>query len=102
MPEWMVRGRTVLIPNEGCERKPEYRPITCLGTAYKLYTGALVAMLTEHVTRNRLLPEEQKVLRNGRRGCPDALVIDGVITGEARLHKQDLSRTSGRRLPTND
>lgn len=86
MPAWMVRGRTVLIPKEGCTGCPEqYRPITCLNTAYKIYTGTLAEMLLEHVESCELLPPEQKALRRRRRGCLDALVIDGAVTGEAKL-----------------
>ena len=90
--EWMVKGRTILIPKPGCTGEPEqYRPITCLNTAYKLYTGALAAVLTQHAIGNQLLPPEQKALRKGRRGCLDALVIDGAVTQEAKLHRRDLS-----------
>lgn len=40
IPEWFVRGRKVMLPKEGCTGRPEqFRPITCLNTAYKLLTG---------------------------------------------------------------
>lgn len=69
IPKWLIEGRTVMIEKEGCTGKPEeYRPITCLNIAYKLLTGALTAVLMEHVERRNLLPEEQKALRKGRRG----------------------------------
>lgn len=74
VPEWFVKGRTVLIPKDGCEGRPDqFRPITCLNTGYKALTGALANILMEHVQRVGLLPEEQKVLRKGRRGCLDAM-----------------------------
>ena len=80
VPSWMVRGRTFLVPKEGCEGRPEqYRPITCLNTSYKLLTGALACLLGKHVETNGLIPYEQKALRKGRRGCVDALLYDSSI-----------------------
>ena len=64
--EWLVKGRTVLIPKEGCEGKPDqYRPITVLNNAYKLFTGVLTEVLKSHVMENDILPIEQKALRKG-------------------------------------
>ena len=89
---WLVEGRTILILKPGCEGRPDqYRPITCLNTAYKLYTGTLAAILTEHAIACQLLPREQKALRRRRRGCLDALVVDGAVAEEARVFKKDLS-----------
>ena len=59
MPEWMVRGKTVLIPKEGCVGKAgQFRPIACLNTSYKLLTGALAGMISEHTLRLGILPAE--------------------------------------------
>lgn len=91
-PAWFVEGRTVLIPKEGCEGKPEqYRPITCLNTSYKLLTGALTVLLMAHAEAMDLLPIEQKALRRGARGCMDALAIDNAVTEEARVWARNLS-----------
>ncbi len=68
-----------------------YRPIACLNTAYKAYTGTLAIMLTQHVEAKRILPAEQKALRKGRRGCLDALVVDAAVAGETKLRRRDLS-----------
>ena len=92
IPDWLVRGRTVLIPKDGCEGKPEqYRPITCLNTAYKLMTSSLALILQEHSTEYGLIPPEQKALRKGRRGCLDALMVDFMVGQEARLKQRNLS-----------
>ena len=92
LPEWVVRGRTVMLPKEGCTGKPDqYRPITCLNTSYKLLTTTLAEVLMAHVTAKNLLPEEQKALRRGRRGCLDALTVDAAIAREAQVDKRDLS-----------
>ena len=65
MPDWLIRGRTVLIPKEGSTGSPDqYRPITCLNTMYKLFTSVLTRMLMHHVSSKNLLPEEQKALRS--------------------------------------
>ena len=45
----------------------------------------MTAILTEHIERRKLLPEEQKALRKGRRGCLDALIIDQAIATEAKV-----------------
>ena len=85
VPSWMVRGRTFLVPKEGCEGRPEqYRPITCLNTSYKLLTGALACLLGKHVETNGLIPYEQKALRKGRHGCVDALLYDSSIRVKLR------------------
>ena len=92
IPDWLVRGRTVLILKDGCEGKPEqYRPITCLNTAYKLLTSSLALILQEHSTEYELIPPEQKALRRGRRGCLDALMVDFMVGQEAWLKQRNLS-----------
>ena len=92
IPEWLVKGRTVLIPKDGCKGKPDqYRPITVLNTAYKLFTGDLTKVLEKHVMDNEILPIEQKALRKGRRGCFDTLMVDAMITDCAREKGDSLS-----------
>ena len=59
IPDWLVIGRTVLIPKCGCQGLPkQYRPITCLNTAYKLLTGVVTAILEQNVVQNGILPPE--------------------------------------------
>lgn len=73
-PQWYVKGRTVLISKEGCTGEPgQFRPITCLNTSYKAFTGALNVILWSHVEQADLIPAEQKALRRGRLGCLDAM-----------------------------
>jgi len=92
IPAWFVRGRTVLIPKEGCQGRPEqYRPITCLNTSYKLLTAVLTEVLYEHVQLYDILPKEQYAVRRGRRGCLDALLVDSMVAREARLRRRSLS-----------
>ncbi len=92
IPEWLVCGRTVMIPKEGCVGRPDqFKPIACLNTTYKLLTGVAAEMLTDHVTRKGMLPWEQKALRRKRRGCLDALVVDRAVVREAQNDRRDLS-----------
>ena len=91
-PSWFVRGRTVLIPKEGCQGKPDqYRPITCLNVGYKLLTAVMTQVLGSHVEERGLLPEEQRALRKGRRGCLEALMVDSMVISEAKLRSRDLA-----------
>ena len=91
-PEWLVHGQTVMIPKEGCEGRPDqFRPITCLNTTYKTLTGAASRVLMHHATRFDLVPEEQKALRKGRRGCLDALAIDHAVSKERKDKGRDMS-----------
>ena len=58
LPQWVVRGKTVMLPKEGYTGRPDqYRPVKA----------------------KNLLPEEQKALSRGRRGCLDAHTIDAAI-----------------------
>ena len=62
VPGWFAEGRTVLIPKDSCEGRPDQfqLPITCLNTGYKALTGALAGILKDHAQRVGALPDEQK------------------------------------------
>ena len=84
--DWLVTGRTVLIPKKGEAKDPgNYRPIACLNTQYKFAMAVLVDSLAAHVEANGLLPEEQHALRKGARGCVDCLAVDKVVITDARF-----------------
>lgn len=92
IPAWFVKGRTVLIPKEGCQGRPEqYRPITCLNTAYKLLTAVMTEVLYDHAIAYLYLPPEQRAIRWGCRGCLDVLVIDSMVAKEAMERHRNLS-----------
>ena len=87
-----MKGRTILIRKEGCQGRPDqYRPITCLNTAYKLLTAVMTEVLYHHSIDWGYLPPEQRAIRRGRRGCLDALIIDSMVTREAVVRRRDLS-----------
>ena len=85
-PDWLVAGRTVLIPKKGEAKDPgNYRPIACLNTQYKFVTAVLADSLAAHVEANGLLPQEQRALRKGARGCVDCLAVDKMVITDARF-----------------
>ena len=91
-PGWLVSGRTVLIPKEGCQGRPDqYRPIACLNTSYKAMTAVVAQILGEHLFSNDVIPSHQKALRQGRRGCLDALAVDGMIAQEVTIQRKRMA-----------
>ena len=85
-PDWLVTGRTILIPKKGEAKDPgNYRPIACLNTQYKFATAVLADSLAAHVEANDLLPQEQRALRKGARGCIDCLAVDKMVITHARF-----------------
>ncbi len=63
-PHLFVMGRAVLIPKRNEASEPtNFRPITCLNSAYKLMTGALCIILTRAV--GFVIPEEQRAGSGG-------------------------------------
>ena len=92
IPAWFVKGRTVLIPKAGCEGRPDqYRPITCLNTAYKLLTAVMTEVLYDHVMVPSYLPPEKRAIRRGHHGCLDALMVDSMVAQEAMVCRCGLS-----------
>ena len=55
----------------------------CLNTQYKFATAVLADSLAAHVEANGLLPEEQRALRKGARGCVDCLAVEKVVITDA-------------------
>ena len=66
------------------------RPIACLNTMYKTLTVIVERRINEHVDRYAILPQEQRALRKGRRGCFNALMVDSMVTEDAVLRHRDL------------
>ena len=54
VPDWMVKGRTVLIQKDSCKGKvaSNYRPVACLPLMWKLLTGVLAETLYQHLDSN--------------------------------------------------
>lgn len=93
MPQWAITGRMVLIPKTetNSEDPAKYRPIACLTVMYKLYTAVLAERLAAQVERHSLIPPEQMALRRGKSGCMEALMIDLMISEDAKVMARDLA-----------
>ena len=93
VPEWMVKGRTVLLQKDPAKGKvaSNYRPIACLPLMWKLLTGIFAEKIYDHLHTNSLLPDEQKGCRKQSRGTKDQLLIDREVLREARRKKRHLS-----------
>ena len=78
VPEWMVRGRTVLIQKDTAKgaQASNYRHIACLPMMWKLLTGVMREKLYHHLERNGLLTDEQKRCRKGSRATKDQLLVE--------------------------
>ena len=93
VPEWMVRGRTVIIqedPTKGTQAS-NYRPITCLPIMRKLLTGIIGEKLYQHMESNGLFVDEQKGCRKGTGGKKEQLLVDKAILKNCRRRLTNLS-----------
>ena len=78
IPEWFGIGRGVLLPKtENLSPVKKYRPITCLNTLYKTYTGLIAKYLKNHATTYDMWDEEQMGVSEGVLETVDQLLIDG-------------------------
>ena len=60
IPEWMALGRTVLLPKtEDLTKEKDYRPITCLNTSYKIFTGLVANYMKDHAMTNGIWDQSQ-------------------------------------------
>ena len=93
VPEWLVRGRTVLIQKDVAKGTvaSNYRPIACLPLMWKLLTGVFADKVYDHLLNNNVLPDEQKGCRRKSRGTKDQLLIDKAVLREAKRKRRHLS-----------
>ena len=93
VPEWMVRGRTVLKQKDKAKgaQASNYRPIACLPMMWKLLKGVMGEKLYHHLERNGLLTDEQKGCRKGSRKTKDQLLVDEAILKNCRRRLTNLS-----------
>ena len=93
VPDWMVKGRTVLIqknPDKGTSAE-NFRPITCLPLMWKLLTGIFSESIYNHLEANCLLKDEQKGCRKKSRGTKDQLLVDKAVMRWDNLKHKCLS-----------
>jgi len=92
IPEWLAIGRTVLIPKAiDLSSEKDYRPITCLNTSYKIFTGVLGKYMKQHAVLNNVWDRNQMGTCSDVLGTVDQLLIDNCILEEVREHKRNLA-----------
>ena len=93
VPDWMVKGRTVLIQKDKAKGAAvgNFRPIACLPLMWKLLTGIFAEGLYQHLTENSLFPAEQKGCRKGSRGTKDQLLIDKAVLKNCKRRSTNLA-----------
>ena len=69
VPDWMTRGKTILIPKDTSKGTApnNYRPITCLPRMWKILTSQIREKIYYSLTSRRLFPDEQKGCCKGSR-----------------------------------
>ena len=92
IPDWIALGRTVLIPKtKNLSSEKDYRPITCLNTSYKIFTGILAKYLKKHADENDIWDRSQMGTCEKVLGTVDQLLIDNCIMDEVRTYHRDLA-----------
>ena len=72
LPDWFTTAQTYLLPkNKDTENPKNYRPIAYLSTSYKVLTSILTERSYTHITRNDILPEEQRGCVKNSYGCKE-------------------------------
>ena len=92
IPERIAWGSSALLPKtENLSPVKDYRPITCLNTSYKTYTGLITKYLKNHATRNDMWDEGQKRTSEGTLGTVDILLTDKCMMDEVKEHNRSLA-----------
>lgn len=92
IPIYFTQGETHMLPKKGDLAKPNnYRPITCLPSAYKILTSILCHKLNCHLKQNNIMSWEQNGCKHKGRGCKELLIIDNIATMQARKRQRNLS-----------
>ena len=66
----------------------DHRPITCLNTCYKIFTGMVGRYMKEHADRNSIWDRSQLGTCSNVLGTVDQLIIDDAIMDEVQEKKQ--------------
>jgi len=92
-PDWMTKGRTVLIlkdPKKGTTPS-NFRPITCLPLLWKVLSSILAESIYKHLWQQDAIPWEQKGCQKKSRGTKDHLVIDKGVMKDSKIRKTNLA-----------
>jgi hypothetical protein len=84
IPDFLTQGITYMKPKDTDTTNPsKYRPITCLPTLYKIFTACIACQIHLHC-ENSIIAEEQKGCRKLSQGCKEQLLIDSIVTEQAK------------------
>ena len=82
----------MLLPKtEDSSNERNYRPVTCLNTCYKIFTGMIGNFMKEHAERNKIWDRRQLGTCCGVLGTLHQLIIDNVIMEEVRNQQRNLA-----------
>ena len=91
LPEWLVSGRTVLLPKSSkTAQAKNYRPIACQNITCKLFIGMINSFIIDHCTTNNIIMPKQAGGKQGSWECTDELLINKMILDEAKQHRRNL------------
>lgn len=92
LPKFLTKGITYMLPkNEKIDNPASYRPVTCLSTMYKLLTSILKNKIYDHIQQHNILCKEQNGVRPQSNGCKELLIIDTVISKQAKIKNKNIS-----------
>jgi len=92
IPKWLTKGKTYLIAkNEKTELPQNFRPICCLNNIYKTLTKIISERLHEHLSENKLFPDEQRGCVKNSYGCKDHLLTSNMILKDCKNNRKTLS-----------
>lgn len=92
LPEFLTSGITHMLPKGKDSGDPKnFRPITCLSTLYKILTGVITLNISRHIGKNNILAREQNGCRKDTRGCKELLIMDSLITKQAKKKQRNIS-----------
>lgn len=91
-PSWLLEGDTSLIPKNNETQLPnKYRPICCLSTTYKLFTGLIAENIYEHLSSGNYLEKEQTGCEKSCLGTKDQLLLNETLLKDCKKRQRNLS-----------
>ena len=90
-PEWLTKGRTVLVMNDSSQGliPKNYRTITCLSTTQKMLSGAIADKVEDHKCSH--MSSAQKGIGRNTRGAKHQLLADWTVSQDSRKRHTNLA-----------
>ena len=93
VPDWLVEGKYVMIPNKENPQARDHRPITLLNTMHKTITSVIDGQLKEPQVIHQYTRMDQRGCATNSMGCIGNLITDKTTLEEAKDRKKNLSCT---------